>query len=221
MVNNMKNFRKLSLIIIAWSITMVQGIGMCGQIIKDTTKIRKDYYLYHRINAHNIESSYYGNSRTIDSVLRRMENSFLIDSIAIFSTTSPEGTDRINNRISTLRAEETKRLLLSKCSEPSELSKQIKTFAFSGQWIELLDEIQKEYFGYKRHEVIEIIKDTDLTEDEKEQELKALDYGYTWNYLVANFMEKRRFSKVSVWNKPPIALSSHVTSSDYHTPPIG
>lgn len=107
MVNNMKNFRKLSLIIIAWFITMVQGIGMCGQIIKDTTKIRKDYYLYHRINAHNIESSYYGNSRTIDSVLRRMENSFLIDSIAIFSTTSPEGTDRINNRISTLRAEET------------------------------------------------------------------------------------------------------------------
>ncbi len=49
MVNNMKNFRKLSLIIIAWFITMVQGIGMCDEVQEPTDNF------YNITRKHNFE----------------------------------------------------------------------------------------------------------------------------------------------------------------------
>ena len=178
---NMSSFR------ILWTLVLLCISGLlCAQ---ETEKL----VIYYRFDKADVDSSYTSNSANLHAIRSLFARSFIVDSISIQVSSSPEGSIRRNAVLANQRAEAVKAMLLSVGSARVGLTEdQIKIKVIPENWEGLLDMVKDQYFRHDREKVIGILMDDKIGDDTREWRLKRLDDGYTWNYLRRKYMPQLR-----------------------------
>lgn len=165
-----------------------------------TNPTTSTFRLYYRLNDISISEDYLDNRSCIDYVLSQFEYSPRIDSIIIYSYTSPEGPYARNAWLSGRRAEAARDFLVRSIPEGSSLNPDnILIHTVPEYWDGLRESVEEDYDGPDRQAALEII-DSDLPDDRKEAKLKRLSSGKTWRLFVEKYMPRlRRAEWKCVW----------------------
>lgn len=107
------------------------------------------YKLYYRWNEVEIDRSYLNNSENIEQIVRHLQLSPQIDSIAIYSYASPEGVYEHNANLASARAKAARRFILKNLPEDSSLSKNgISLHPVAENWDGLREAVEKDYYRW-------------------------------------------------------------------------
>ena len=121
------------------------------------------------------------NSRQIDLIKQEVERG--ADSLVLVSYASPEGTQAVNMSISKKRSAAVRDYLSKQTGIPAEMI----TIRDTGEdWEGFTKAVNNNYEGADRDEVLRILRDDTLSPDAKENALKKLDNGRTWQSLIQN-----------------------------------
>lgn len=170
----------------------------------DLELVKKEHFsIYYKHTSTEIDSNYLYNRQQLDRIKFYLQNSPRIDSITIYSFTSPEGSWQLNNRLSKGRGQSAKQLLLSLSPDSSKLnSSMISINSQVENWQGLIDAVEEKYNLDNREQVLSILKDASISNDRRKARLQQLDKGKTWRYLINNYMPELRAAKwVCVWVK--------------------
>ncbi|MBO4656676.1 MAG: DUF3575 domain-containing protein [Bacteroidales bacterium] len=115
---------------------------------------------------------------------------------------SPEGSDALNMTISKKRLAALSDYLSKKTGIPAE---NITVIAMGEDWDGLTKAVRASYDGSDREEVLNILQDKTLSSTAKEDALKKLDNGRTWQSLINNQMKDLRRIEVQCLNMTPKA----------------
>lgn len=118
------------------------------------------YKLYYRWNEVDIDRSYLNNSENIEQIVRHLQLSPQIDSIAIYSYASPEGVYEHNANLASARAKAARRFIQKNLPKDSNLGKNgISLHPVAENWDGLREAVEKDYHRWDRDRVISILED--------------------------------------------------------------
>ena len=129
-------------------------------------------------------------------------------SIIIEGAASPIGNEEYNRDLALRRAKVLKQIL-SKLDGGDKI--RIYTISSGEDWITFTQHIQQSYHRANRQQVLDILL-SDASNNEKEQQLHALDNGKTWRLLVIKFMAPAR-------NAAVVRIVEHEPMMDYLAAP--
>lgn len=112
--------------------------------------------------------------------------------VVIKGAASPVGSEEYNHRLA-LRRAEILRSIIRKMRGGENL--RINVISAGEDWGSFHSYIEQHYHQPNRNEVLSILR-TNLSNDEKERALQALDSGKTWRILANNFMASARNAAV-------------------------
>ncbi|MGN1220203.1 MAG: hypothetical protein ACI4TU_04615 [Candidatus Cryptobacteroides sp.] len=164
-----------------------------------------DYFrLNYVCDESTVDGSYRDNEAQIARILHYLSNSPHIDSIAIYSYVSPEGSFRRNAELSLLRAQSAMDFILKNSAGRTDLSPEnIRLYPMNENWKGLEAMVRESYAGSDRDDVIRLIADSTLSHQARKARLMALDGGRTWDILKADYMPSLRYATwVCHWEKP-------------------
>lgn len=166
------------------------------------------YKLYYRWNEVDIDRSYLNNSENIEQIVRHLQLSPQIDSIAIYSYASPEGVYEHNANLASARAKAARRFILKNLPEDSSLSKNgISLHPVAENWDGLREAVEKDYHRRDRDRVISILDDKRISDATREWRLQQLDGGISWKWMCIHLMPKLRLATwVCVWESVPVLI---------------
>lgn len=116
------------------------------------------------------------------------------DVIYLDAFASPEGRVSWNKVLATRRAESVKSLLVE-LGVPSD---RITVRTREENWEGLRSAVESGYSGEDKAEVLDILSDSSLDPESREEKLKSLSDGRTWSRLVSSWMEELRCVKISL-----------------------
>lgn len=171
------------------------------RIMKAEEALTESFALHYRVNATNVDETYMNNREQIHKIRHYLINSPRIDSITLYSWSSPEGRYSVNARLSRKRGEAAKKLLLSLSPDSVKFnSGKIKLSPVAENWQGLIRIVEERYEGKDKEKVLSIMRDTRINDDKRKSELRKIDKGRTWRYLIDNYMpELRAATWVCVW----------------------
>lgn len=115
--------------------------------------------------------------------------------LTIRSYSSPEGSPTANATLAKNRAECMRQYLVAELGVPAD---RITVESCGEDWVGLAGEVEKNYNGANRDEVLKVLSDEALSGPQKKAAVRALDGGATWQQLIATQMTKLRKVVVSV-----------------------
>ena len=155
-----------------------------------------EFNFYFRRGRSGLDPDYMGNRATQEALCSLLEARPGVDSVAIYSWSSPEGGALLNARLSKDRAGSAAKLL----GEMLPLGEdQIKIHSNEENWPGLQDAVRDVYQGEDRQEILSILEDGSRTDEQRKQALKGLD----------QLMDPLRCARVVVFAKP---LASPLTA---------
>ncbi len=164
--------------------------------------VESHFRIYYRKDRTTLDPNYLNNSAQIDTILRYLARSPKIDSIAITSYSSPEGEFEFNRYLAEKRAETAREFILANLSPKTKIPKIILNPVYE-HWEGLLEEVRANYHLHDRDYVISILSDTTITDAERKEKLKAIDYMPVWEHLIGHHMSELRLATwVCVWVAP-------------------
>lgn len=114
--------------------------------------------------------------------------------LEIVGYASPEGTTAVNQSISKKRLDAARNYLSKQTGIPLD---SISVRDAGEDWSGLAKAVESSYEGSDREEVLRILRDDSLSQDAKENSLKKLDGGRTWQSLIKDQMTDLRRVEVS------------------------
>lgn len=92
-------------------------LNLSAQEATENEHIEKRYTIYFRVNKSDIDRSYMGNARTIETMVEDIRTTLeadgtVPDSLTVYASTSPEGPAALNERLAIQRAQATRDLLV-------------------------------------------------------------------------------------------------------------
>ena len=148
-----------------------------------------EYTLYFRRNKTNIDPDYLWNRSQEEDVCAILSRRNLPDSVVIYAWASPEGHYEHNVWLSQKRAEAARDFVLAHSSlDPS----RIVISHQEENWPGLRQAVRQFYDQENKDTVLDILTRPGLSDQEREQALKALDEGKTFNYLLETLMKPLR-----------------------------
>lgn len=164
----------------------------------------KVFRLYYVCNESVVREDYMDNASQMDSIRKYLASSPRIDSIAIFSSSSPEGSFRRNSYLSRIRAEAARDFMISNAGHDIR-GASVSLHPVDENWEGLREAVIKSYHRHDLDRVVRILDDTSVGVDTRKWRLMQLDGGYTWDYLKRNLMPQLRYTTlICVWEKPAI-----------------
>lgn len=156
------------------------------------------YYWHSRID---VDEDYLDNPNQVAMIKTYLEKSPRIDSIIVYSWSSPEGRYEQNAYLAVKRAQAAKRFILAHTPAGSSLKEEnIILKPMAENWEGFQKAVEQTYFRHDREKVLAILKDNTITNDGKKWRLRQLDKGYTYKYLIRNQMPRLRMASwVCVW----------------------
>lgn len=152
------------------------------------------YSLYYYQDRINIQEDYLDNARQIRRIRDILTKSPHIDSIAIYAYASPEGAPRRNDWLAQKRAEAARDFILSNLPNDSViLPENIVLHPMGENWNGLHKELEANYYRKNRDAVLAIMSSKVSTETKKRQ-LKQLDNGTTYNWIIKHHMPYLRMA---------------------------
>ena len=180
----------------------------------DSTDSRtKRFQLFYKVNSSEVDTTYMTNHFLLDSLKYYLKESPCIDSIVIYSYSSPEGPYKINKALSQSRNRTAQEYILG-CEIPEgKVSPNIIKFSSVAEnWAGLRDAVAASYFRKDRDQILSIL-DSDLTEDQKKNRIQQVSFQ-SWRYLVDNLMPNLRYAEwVCTWK--PYALQMPMDISNF------
>ena len=168
---------------------------------KKDTSITEKFAIYYRFDESEFDQTYLTNSETAAHIKNYLINSPRIDSITIYAWASPEGAYLHNVKLSQRRARTAKRFLLSHAPDSTKLNAdKIKISPLAENWQGLEAMVVEKYRRHDREKVITILRDRTIGDETRKWRLQQLDGGYTWRYMLRNYMPQLRAATwICVW----------------------
>ena len=166
--------------------------------------IQKDFYsLYFGHDKTTIDENYLENGKQLER-LRSMLSTSVIDSIAIYAYSSPEGTQAHNMQLSLHRAEAVRDFILSNLPSNTTLdANDIHLFPAGENWKGLTKELETNYHLLNRDRVLKIMY-ADVPGDTKKWRLRNLDNGFTYSWIIQHHMPLLRVATlVGIYTSEP------------------
>lgn len=195
---------------------------------KDSTAI-EEFSIYYKCDSINVNPHYLDNEEQISRILHYIRNSPRIDSITIYSYSSPEGRYAHNRYLAKERGKAAMRFLLSHSPDSLKLDAgKIKLSPIAENWEGLISLVSENYDRDDRELVLEILNDDTIDDDVRKTRLQRLDNGRSWRYIIDNYMPGlRSASWICVWAEviPPLPCSNApednlVARGSIATPPL-
>lgn len=161
----------------------------------------KSFFIHYRPGHTDIDTLYLDNASQVEQMRNCLRNSQSIDSIKIHAWASPEGSYGYNFWLSDKRVETAKDFILAQVPDGYRLSEeQILVTPLGENWSGLLKAVEERYDLMNRDKVLKILRNSNISDETRKWRLKNLDNGYTWNYLIKNFMSPlRSATMVYIW----------------------
>ena len=162
--------------------------------------------------------------RTICKVVKELAaSSDVVHTIIIEGGASPVGSEQYNHELAYNRAK-----ILRDWVAGMEGGDKLRIYAISAgeDWGAFAEQIHKKYNKANREQVLAIL-DSEISNDEKEEQLYNLDNGKTWKVLVDGYMGSARNAAVvriveneplSSYTRKPLAFSGKVSSPELALP---
>ena len=165
------------------------------------TAVTENFAIYYRFDDTRFDQTYLSNSETAARIKNYMINSPRIDSITIYAWASPEGAYHHNVWLSKERAKTARNFLLTHSPDSAKLnSDKIKISPLAENWPGLEKLVFENYHRHDREKVLKILRADNIGDETRKWRLKQLDGGYTWRYLLRNYMPKLRTATwICVW----------------------
>ena len=179
-------------------------------------RLSEEFTLYFRRNKTNIDPDYLWNRSQEEDICAILSRQHLPDSAFIYAWASPEGHYEHNVWLSRKRAEAARDFILAHSSmDPSHIviSQQEEN------WPGLRQAVRQFYDGDNKEDVLDILSRPGLSDNEREQALKALDEGKTYAYLIETLMKPLR-SAVIVFHSEPLHIAPAQVEYGYLDFPI-
>ena len=177
---------------------------LCLSCVLSASEVGKsDFVLHYRFDNTSFDENYLENKQTADRLRSLLLESPRIDSIVIYSWSSPDGVYAYNLRLSRQRAEAAKQFLLANSPDSLKLSSgKIIIRSEAENWNGLLRLVEDNYHRHDRTKVLNILNAEGITTETRKWRLQQLDNGYTWGFLLRNYMPYLRTATlVCVWAK--------------------
>ena len=170
---------------------------------KKDSAVTEAFSIYYECDSTTVNPDYLSNKAHISRILHYVKNSPRIDSITIYSWSSPEGREEYNLSLSKERARTAKRFLLSHSPDSLKLnSDKIKLSPVAENWEGLIAKVKECYHFSNRDAVLKILHDETISNDVRKWKIKCLDQGKSWRYLIDNYMPPlRAASWICVWGE--------------------
>lgn len=139
-----------------------------------------------------------------------MSTSPRIDSITIHSYASPEGPYGFNKKLADKRGKAAKRYILANIPRYRKWDDSIiKISPTAENWEGLREEVLNSYTRSDRNKVLEILDKPGLSDAQRKKQLRRLDRGRSWQWILKNIMPKLRYATwISVWYPVEKPISS-------------
>lgn len=188
---------------------------------KKDTSITEKFAIYYRFDESEFDQTYLTNNETAAHIKNYLINSPRIDSITIYAWASPEGAYLHNVKLSQRRARTAKRFLLSHAPDSTKLNAdKIKISPLAENWQGLEAMVVEKYRRHDREKVLTILRDRTIGDETRKWRLQQLDGGYTWRYMLRNYMPQLRAATwICVWAEvieplPQVAQARETLSHD-------
>lgn len=158
--------------------------------------VETEFTFYFRRNKTTLDPDYLWNREQGEDLQGLLERNVGIDSIAIFAWASPEGDYRHNVWLSDRRTKAARNYLLS---HTGAAPGQVFIRRQEENWPGLKQAVKDFYEGENKAQILRILQDKGLSDQEKEAELRQLDDGRTFEYLLETLMKPLRSAVVIVY----------------------
>lgn len=171
----------------------------------ERTAHRQTYRLYYRWDEIAVDTAYLDNGRNIEEIVRGLQESTHIDSIAVYAYASPEGVFERNAFLSRERAKAARRLILRNLPEGSKLKKEnIRLHPVAENWEGLREAVDTGYRRWDRDKVIAILDNPRISDATRKWRLQQLDGGVSWKWMRIHLMKELRLATwICVWESAP------------------
>ncbi len=193
-----------SCILFSWISLFASNAQVSQNEPKDSSLI-ENFSIFYQCDSISIDTTYLSNRRQIDRIRHYLMHSPRIDSITIYAWASPEGAYSHNKWLSKERAKSAKAFLLKSAGDSSKLNAgKIRISPLAENWSGLTRLVEDNYFRKDRAQVLKILHTKGIGEETRKWRLERLDRGWTWRYLIDNYMrELRAATWVCVWAPAP------------------
>jgi hypothetical protein len=165
-----------------------------------------EYTLFFQVNKSEIDSNYLENGHVIEAMISDIQTAletdgFILDSLLIYASSSPEGSYSFNQALAQRRAMSAKELILSTFPQLQEAK--IKIESRTDDWSGILQTINSDSTIPYRDEMLKILTDSKISN--KEAALRSIPHVYA--FVRTNLLNKMRTATISIY------LSGNVVES--------
>lgn len=173
-------------------------------VSRDSTLIER-FEIHYECDSIGIDTDYLSNKRQISRIKHFLMHSPRIDSITIYAWSSPEGGYERNKWLSDQRARSAKSFLLDAASDTLKLNDgMIRISPIAENWDGLTKLVEASYMRSDRAQVLDVLHAKGIDNETRKWRLEQLDRGWSWRYLIDNFMPQlREATWVCVWAPTP------------------
>ena len=196
------------------SVALINNISAAQTVVhqeRSDSAVVESFSIYYECDSTTVNPDYLSNKANISRILHYVKNSPRIDSITIYSWSSPEGREEYNLSLSKERARAAKRFLLSHSPDSLKLnSDKIKLSPVAENWSGLIAAVKEHYDRPNKERILKLMHDYKVSSDVRKWKIKCLDQGQSWRYLIDNYMPPlRAASWICVWGEILEPLKEH------------
>lgn len=201
--------KKIIYILLTIILIGVGGNAVFGQNAPDTSVVMNLRIVY-PVNDTRIHENYMSNARMLPIIQEYLQKSPKIDSITIFSYSSPEGPLKTNQRLAVERGINAKKWLLQQFPAERKLPESIiKIDPTSENWEGLYAMVSESYPYEDKDDILQLLENNSISNERKKIQLKKLNGGKPWKYIKSEIIPHLRYATwVAVWSK--ITLSNEL-----------
>ena len=155
---------------------LFSSVTLSGKAEGDIVSKEMNFAIYYRFDDVRFDPDYLDNRRTADQISGYLLESPRIDSIIVYSWSSPEGSYLYNARLSKERAKTAVRFLLDHSPDSTKLnSSKIRISPMAENWLGLKKLVEENYRRQDKEKVLQIISDETISVDTRKWRLQQLD----------------------------------------------
>lgn len=210
-------------------VTIIVALVLCTSSLwaQDNSSVDPiETKIYFRLGESDIDLSYKENKDALEFFVSELNSlgsnqDYVIRSITVTGSASPEGNSVFNEQLSNKRTESLYRWVVGMFPQYKHL---VKKNSIGVDWEQLITIVENSYVPYKS-DVLDILKNTPIwirrggkIVDGRVKQLKDLDDGHVWRYMYRNFFAEMRMAGGGIvceveCKKPSISYQEQIVIS--------
>lgn len=161
---------------------------------------RDSLMLHFRLNESQIDPAYMDNGLQLDG-MADLFGQGIVERVSITVSSSPDGPLWLNTRLSDKRHQSIVSHLKGRIPE-----EKLFMTVIPENWGGLINKITTRYFDDDKEEILQILKDSTISDDTRQKRLQALSDGRTWDFIKYHFLPELRYSALAYYYRKPLVL---------------